>query len=128
MKDVPEFLKLVTKSQFTSKVQISFGTKSAGEGFDTYEKNYTTSYLNPITIKALVRSVSPQSLVWKKYGTTKVGSIQILTEKKYKRWFELASKIVYNDLEYTVFKDATGSNSTIMDYKGNIISVVLESV
>lgn len=128
MKNIRELQDLVSNSDFTTKIQIYFGTKTAGVDFDPYEKNYTETYSNPKTIKGLVRSISPEALVWKKYGTSKSGSVVICTLKKYKTWFEQARKITIDLEEYTVFKAGTGGNSTIQELKGNFINVVLEKV
>lgn len=126
MKDIYEIQKLISKSDFNKKIQICFGTKSVGADFDQYEQNYTKTALNPITIKGLVRFISPQALVWKKYGLSKAGSIQIYTLSKYKTWFEQATKVIVDEDLYTVYNDGTGSQSSILELKGNVISIVLE--
>lgn len=126
MKDIYEIQKLISTSDFNKKIQICFGRKTVGEDFDSYEKNYTRNALNPITIKGLVRFISPQALVWKKYGLMKSGSIQIYTHSKYKTWFEQASKVLVDREEYTVYNDGSGNQSSILELKGNIISIVLE--
>lgn len=126
MKDIYEIQKLITKSEFNKKIQIFFGSNTIGEDYDSYEKNYTKVSLNPITIKGLVRFISPQALVWKKYGLTKAGSIQVYTLSKYKSWIEQATKIKVDSDFYTVYNDGAGSQSSILELKGNIISIVLE--
>lgn len=126
MKDISEIQNLLSKNQFNKKIQICFGTKTAGADFDQYEQNYTKVALNPITIKGMVRFISPQALIWKKYGLMKDGSIQIYTDDKYKTWFEQATKVIVDGDNYTVYNDGTGSQSSILELKGNIISIILQ--
>ena len=126
MKNINEFQNLFKESDFNRKVFLYFATKSMDGSYDDYEQNYTYTNLNPLCIKALVRDVSPASLTWKKYGTSKSGAVQIYTLSKYQTWFEKANKIEIDGDSFTVYKDGTGGKSTIQKLKGNVISVVLE--
>lgn len=72
---------------------------------DPYEKNKTLTYMNPLPIKALVKQISFEALNWKYPGLIPVGSIEIITEKKYKTLLTTADKIKYNDDYFTCWKD-----------------------
>lgn len=72
---------------------------------DPYEKNETQVFMNPITIKALVRQVSYEALHWKYYGEIPVGSIELVTEKKNKTLLRTAEKIIYNEDQFKCWKD-----------------------
>jgi len=72
---------------------------------DPYEKNESKVYSNPLTIKALVRQVSYESLHWKYYGQLPVGSIELITEKKNKTLLRTAEKIIYDGVEFKCWKD-----------------------
>ena len=63
-------------------------TKTAGDDFDPFEKNYTYSTLNPKVITGYVRDIQPEALVWKEYGLSQVGAKEVLCDKKYRNWFE----------------------------------------
>lgn len=72
---------------------------------DPYEKTTSTVYMNPLSIKALVRQVSPEALHWKYFGSIPFGSIEIITEKKNKTLFKTADKIKYNEEYYKCWKN-----------------------
>lgn len=71
---------------------------------DPYEQTRTRVYLNPLTIKGLIRQISPEALHWKYYGQIPSGSIEIIAEKKYKTLFKTAQKIKYNDEHFSCWK------------------------
>lgn len=126
MRKIVDFIKLFKNKDFSTKVYIYFANKSYGEDYDPYEKNYTYSNLNPVVIKAYYSELTPTSLVWKSYGLKEQGAIELICDKKYKDWFEKASKIVIQDDEYQVFREGTGNRSIITEYPYNIIKVILQ--
>ena len=128
MKEIEIIHSLLRDTDFTTKIRIYFSTKYAGDDFDTYEKNYTESYLNPVVIRGLVRSVSPEALVWKQYGLAEIGSIEVITDAKYKTWFTKAFKIEVDGDFFTVYKEGTGSRAVIQDRPNKIIRVILKKV
>ena len=125
MKSIYMVKKLLKDKAFTTKVSIYFSTKVAGDDFDPYEANYVTTNLNPVTIKAYVRDISPEALVWKQYGLHNTGAKEILCDDKYKNWFEKANKIVIDGETYQVFKEGTGNRTIITKRPYNLIRVVL---
>ena len=72
---------------------------------DPYEKTVSVTYLNPITIKALIQQITPTKLKWKFFGELPSGSIQIICEDRYYNSFLTAGKIEYDGNEYGVWKD-----------------------
>jgi len=72
---------------------------------DPFEKTTTKSYLNPISLDALIKEVTPDSLVWKYFGQIPMGSKQIICEKKYINLLKTADKIKISDNYYKVRKD-----------------------
>ena len=84
-----EINKLLTNSNLSTKVQIFFSYTTWGDDADPYENNTTDAKLNPKTIKAYVRDVSPEALVYKQYGLHEVGAKEILCDARYKEWFEI---------------------------------------
>lgn len=74
---------------------------------DPYEKTTTKTFLNPTAIDALVRDLSPESLVWKYYGQIPMGSKEIICEKRYLNTLKSADKIKIGDDYYSVRKDSS---------------------
>jgi hypothetical protein len=73
---------------------------------DPYEKNKSSTYLNPLPIKGLVQQIGFSSLHYKYWGQIPIGSIQVIIEKKNKTLMLTAEKIKYNDNYFKVYKDA----------------------
>lgn len=118
--------KIFKDKNLVKKVKIYFHILTAGEGFDPEEKNYTQTNLNPITIKAIVTQVSPEALVWKQYGLSETGAVEIITEKVHTNKFKICSKIEIEGDDYTVWRDGTGDRALIQERSGNLIRVVLK--
>ena len=72
---------------------------------DPYEKTRTQTFLNPLPIKGLIRQISYEALHWKYYGQIPVGSIEVISEKKYATLFRTADKIKYKDDFFKTWKD-----------------------
>ena len=117
--------KLLKDRSLTTKVQIFLSSKSAGDDYDEYEDNYTFANLNPITIRAYVTDIAPETAFWKQYGLHQDGIKEILAEKRYKTAFENANKIIISDVEYQVFKEGTGGKTTIVERPGGLIRVTV---
>jgi hypothetical protein len=125
MKKIREIHNLLKDKTYTEKIKIYFSTKSAGDDYDPYEQNYTLTNLNPKVIRGLVRFISPEALVWKQYGLQEMGAIEIITEKRYKSWFENCAKVEYADDTYTVMKENTGNRVLIQPRANDTIRVIL---
>jgi len=72
---------------------------------DPYEKTTTKTFLNPIAIDALVRDITPESLVWKYFGQIPMGSKEIICEKRHIDTLKTADKIKIGTDYYSVRKD-----------------------
>jgi hypothetical protein len=128
MKEIAIIHDLLRDIDFTEKIRVYFSTKYADESFDSFEQNYTLTHLNPIVIRGLLRTVSPEALIWKEYGLSEIGSVEIIAHAKYKEWFKKAMKVEINGDFYTVWKDGTGGRSIIQDRPNRIIRVILKKV
>ncbi len=125
MKNITELHSLVQDKEFATNIQLSFATQSADESFDPETKNYTLTNLNPITIRGIVKQISPSSLVWKQYGLSNIGAVEIITEAKYSSWFETANKITIDSEDYALFREGTGGRAVILKLANNLIKVTL---
>lgn len=111
--------------QFTDKISLYFSNKVAGENFDPYEKNYEITIFNAQTILGKVTEITPEALVWKQYGLTKAGAVEIITDAKYANWFRNARKIVIEPDEYSLYAEGLGNRALITNRPKNLIRVVL---
>lgn len=100
-------------------------TKAAGDDFSPYEANYTYTNMSPIIIRAYVREVSPEALVYKQYGLHRMGAKEIICELKYRDLFTNCNKVVIENDEYQVFREGVGSRALIQERPYNMMRVVL---
>ena len=121
---LPYILKLIKEN--STKILIYMSTRTYGDDYDPFTKNYTYTNLNPMAIKAYIRELSPEALVWKSYGLKTEGAKEIICEKKYTNWFKTANKITIESVEYEVFKSATGNRANIQEQPYKMIRVLLE--
>jgi len=126
MRKVPYIRKLLKDKDFATKVLVFFSTKTAEEGFDDYEKNYTYSNLNPLSLYGYVTDISPEALVWKQYGLQEIGAKEILCEAKYKEWFKNANKVTIDGDVYEVYREAAGNRAIIQNRPFQTIRVLLQ--
>lgn len=116
---------LIESDEYSTKINLFFSTKIAGEDFDPYEKNYTYDNLNPLTVKGYVRDITPEALVWKSYGLQEAGAKEIICRAKYEEWFKLANKIIIDGDTYELYKEGTGGKALITKRPFRLIRVVL---
>lgn len=108
-----DILKIIKDKDLTTKIYIYMSSKSYGDDYDPYEDNVTFGNLNPLVIKGYVRELTGETAFYKGYGIHQSGILEILCEEKWRKAFEHCNKIVINDIEYQVFKDAGGKVSII---------------
>jgi len=97
-----EIFRLLKQEEKLTKVLIYCAKETVD---DPYEKTTTKSFLNPITIDALVRDITPESLVWRYFGQILMGSKELICEKKHLNTLKSADKIKIGDNYYKVRKD-----------------------
>jgi hypothetical protein len=72
---------------------------------DPYTHTTKKTFLNPITVEALVRNISTEALTWKYYGLIPAESKEIICEKRWKETIKSASKIQIDDELYKCYHD-----------------------
>jgi hypothetical protein len=72
---------------------------------DPYENTTDKVLSNPIPIKAVVNSLSPEALRWKFFGLLPGGSKQLICHKRYKNLFKVADKIKIGEDFFKTYKD-----------------------
>lgn len=125
MKKLREISNILKNNSFTTNVKLYMSTKVSGDAYDSYEKNYTLSNLNPITIKGLVRNISPETAFYKGYGQRLEGAKEIITEKRYVEAFKNCNKIIIDDVTYQVFREGLGNNVSIIERTNDLIRVTV---
>jgi hypothetical protein len=113
---IREFETLMLKDYTATKITIYFATKVAEEGYDPYEDNLSTSNLNPKTIRGYIHPVTPQQLIYKQYGLSNIGAVEIICDEKFLDWFKTANKIVIDSIDYKTL--AVGNAET----KGSLVT------
>lgn len=126
MKKIKVIHDLLKNKDFTKLIRIYFATKIADEDFDEEYKNYTYTNLNPITIRGTVTYLAPDKVVYKLYGKAEQSFVEVVTDAKYRQYFEQANKVEVEGKEYAVFRDKVGAGSGIQSRSNDVIRVVLE--
>lgn len=91
------------------------------KGGSTKQSNYdpfrdtglVRSTQNPLPVKVLTKTISPDSLVFREMGLTKAGALQIILQDKDVALIKNAQKITISGVEYYVYDDAVGSRFQI---------------
>jgi len=121
-------LDLISNSYFSTKIEIYMSVKTIGEDFDPYEKKYDESNLNPHFIKGYVREVKASTLIWKPYGLSEIGMIEIICDEKYGDWFRNCNLVKVNGNSYQVWKEAQGNRVLVESRPCGMVRVTLKKV
>jgi len=122
---IKEFETLMLKDYTATKIKLYFASEVAENGFDSYEENTTPSNLNPKTIRGYIHAVTPEQLVYKTYGLSNIGALEIIVDEKYYNWFKIANKIEVNDIDYRVMREGNAKGNIIAKRAFKMVKVVL---
>jgi len=123
-----EIRNLLQNSNVATKITLYFSVQTVGADYDPYEKTYTYSNLNPITIRGYVRDVKPEALVWKQYGLSEVGAKEIICDSSYAKQFRLCNKIEIDGDSFQVYKENVGNRLLIEKRPLKLIKVIVKKV
>lgn len=123
-----QILKTIEHSGLNTKIQIFFSTRAVGEDYDPYEKTFTYTNQNPLTIKGYINDLTPEALVWKQYGLAESGMKEIICDKKYANWFRLCNKIKIDTDTYQVYREAVGNRFLISELPLKLIRVIVSKL
>ena len=123
--DICKDIKKLINSTGT-KVFIYFGKKETGDDYDPEEKNYTYTNYNPIIIKAWVRTISAEKLVWQEYGLTETGALELVCESRFRNWFKSCTRITIDGFDYSAYRVGADNRVLIYERPGNLIRVILQ--
>lgn len=100
------------------KIALVFlrGAKTREEDFDPFRNTgYVQKNQNPLPVKVLTKTVSPNSLVFKEIGLTEAGAIQIILHDRDVELIKNSEKIIIENREYYVFNNVVGNKLQIFD-------------
>lgn len=109
-------------------VLIYFPTKIKGEKYDQEESNYDYRLLPPKNIKAYISNTVGMQRTLEEYGLRDKDILKLLIEGRYRKYFELAGKIIIEEKEYNTYREGVGNNVIITELPNNFITVILQGV
>ena len=70
---------------------------------DPEEDSKKVIFNNPIPIKALVNSISPEKLTWKFFGVSISEAKELIIDAKYENLIKKSQKILIDNVEYVAY-------------------------
>jgi len=120
-KHIKEFEHLMLKDYTAEKITLYFAVETALEGYDDFENNTTPSNLNPKTIRGYIHHITPEQLVYKQYGLSNMGAVEIIVDEKYYNWFKLVNKITFDGNDYRVMREGN-ADGTPSNPRGTVVA------
>jgi len=120
-KHIPQFEHLMLKDYTAEKITLYFAMEVAEEGYDDFEQNTTPSNLNPKTIRGYIHRITPEQLIYKQYGLSNMGALEIIVDDKYYNWFKLANKITIEDNDFRVMREGN-ADGTPSNPRGTVVA------
>jgi hypothetical protein len=102
------------------------GATVKSSSYDKYrDVGYTKGQQNYLTVKAWVRPMVSNELVFKQLGLVSIGTIKIIIKNKDVNLFKLASRIIYNNEDFYVYNDAVGKKMLMINLDDNYTEITL---
>ena len=120
-KHIRQFEDLMDKDFTAEKITLYFAMETALEGYDPYEHNTTPSNLNPKTIRGYIHHITPEQLIYKQYGLSNMGALEIVVDSKYYDWFKIANKITIDSIDYRVMREGN-ADGTPSNPRGTVVA------
>ncbi len=98
------------------KIALVFlrGAKTKEEDFDPFRNTgFVQKNQNPLPVKVLTKTVSPNSLIIREIGLTESGAIQIILHDRDVELIKNSEKVIIEKREYYVYNDAVGNKFQI---------------
>lgn len=101
-------------------------SKTKGENFDKFRDiGYQKTHQNPLFVRALTKTISPNSLIIRQIGLTESGAIQIIVKENDASLIKLADIVIIKDENYTPWNKALGGRFQIFDMPFNYKKIIL---
>lgn len=102
------------------------GATVKGTNYDKFrDTGYTKAVQNYLTVKAWVREVSPNELIFRQIGLVAVGAKKLVVKNNDVALFRLANRVVINNVDYYVYNDAVGKKFQIQELDENYSEVTV---
>ncbi len=90
------------------------GAKTREEDFDPFRNTgFVQQNQNPLPVKVLTKTVSPNSLILREIGLTESGAVQIILHDRDVELIKNSEKIIIENREYYIFNDSVGNKFQI---------------
>ena len=90
------------------------GAKTREEDFDPFRNTgFVQKNQNPLPVKVLPKTVSPNSLIIREIGLTESGAIQIILHDRDVELIKNSEKVIIENREYYAYNDAVGNKFQI---------------
>ena len=101
----------------SKKIEVTLrASKVKGDNYDKFrDVGYDKVYQNSICLKALTKSISPNSLIIRELGLAQTGALQIIVKKSDLSFLKLSEKIVIEGIDYTPWNKSLGSKFQVYD-------------
>ena len=112
---------------YADKIKVYLkSSNSKGANYDPHRNvGFVSTNSNPLTVKALITQIAPETKLAKEIGHFISGAILATIYSKDVTLIRSASKIEYNDEEYSVYNKALGNRIQITDTGVGFHKVVL---
>ncbi len=112
---------------YATKVQVYLpGAKAKGTNYDKFrDVGYTKGIQNYLTVKAWVRETSANELIVRQLGLIMIGAKKLVIKNNDVPLFQLASRVVIDNVDYYVFADAVGKKMQIQKLDGNYSEITV---
>lgn len=103
--------------EYSKEISIYLrSAKTKGANYDKFRNTgYNITLQNPISVLALTKSITPNSLIIRELGLTESGAIQIIISNDDVEALKICEKILIDNKEYTPWKKALGNKFQVFE-------------
>lgn len=112
---------------YATKVQVYLpGAKVKGTNYDKFrDVGWQVGQQNYLTVKAWVRESSANELIVRQLGLIMIGAKKLVIKNNDVPLFQLANRVVIDNIDYYVFSDAVGKKMQIQKLDGNYSEITV---
>jgi len=116
-----------TFAEYSKKVGVILSsTKTPGPYFDPKRNTgYVKTKKNPIPVKALIDTLTPESLICRSLGLKEIGAVKLTVQDCDVNLIKIAEKIIIDGKYYTTFNQALGNRFQVFPLKFNFSNIIL---
>jgi len=112
---------------YSEKIQVYLpGASVKSVNYDKFrDVGYSKGQQNYLTVKAWVRESSANELIVRQLGLIMIGAKKLVIKNNDVPLFQLANRIVIDNIDYYVFADAVGKKMQIQKLDGNYSEITV---